>query len=91
MSTEAERIVARATRQAFAEGMAYFAKHFGHTAAATFCGVVVGLCIAWVLWLFWFAAVETWTILVSPLVIAGAEFVFFAALMWAWRLIKGKG
>ena len=89
MATAAELIVAQATRHANAEGRKEFARHFGHVLAALILGFLQGLFVAWVLWLFWFAAVETWTVLVSPLFIAGAELVFIAAAAWAWRLIRG--
>ena len=87
--TAAERIVAAEVRRAHAEGIAYFAKHFGNITAALTLGFLQGLFAAWVLWLFWFAAVETWTVLVSPLFIAGAEFVAILAVAWAWRLLRG--
>lgn len=81
-------------RDAYAAGVRDFGRHFGHVLAALTLGFIQGLFAAWVLWLFWFAAVETWTVLVSPLFIAGAEFAAICALRWTWRLLtrpKGPG
>jgi len=75
-------------REAWASGVRDFGRHFGHVAAALALGFVQGLFCAWVLWLFWLAAVETWTVLVSPAFIAGAELVAICALRWAWRLLR---
>lgn len=79
-------------REAYAAGVRDFARHFGHVAAALTLGFLQGLLAAWVLWLFWFAAVETWTVLVSPAFIAGAELAAICALAWTWRLLtRPKG
>ena len=86
--TAAERIVAAEVRRAYAEGIAYFAKHFGHVVAAWIIGLTHGLFVAWVLWLFWFAAVGTWTTLVSPIVIAATEGVALVGILWIRRLLK---
>jgi hypothetical protein len=75
-------------RDAYAAGARDFGRHFGHVAAALVLGFLQGLFCAWVLWLFWFAAVETWTVLVSPAFIAGAELTAFAAIAWTWRLLR---
>lgn len=91
MATAAEEIQARNIAEANAEGRREFARHFGHVLAALVLGFVQGLFAAWVLWLFWLAAVEHWTVLVSPLFIAGAEFAAICAVMWAWRLLTRKG
>ena len=88
--TAAERIVAAEVRRAHAEGIAYFAKHFGHVVAAWIIGLTHGLFVAWVLWLFWFAAVETWTILVSPIVIAVTEAAALAGILWIRRLLRPR-
>ena len=77
-------------REAYAAGVRDFGRHFGHVAAALALGFVQGLFVAWVLWLFWFAAVETWTVLVSPAFIAGAELVAIFTLSWAWRLLRPR-
>jgi hypothetical protein len=88
----ADDITRMQRREAYAAGARDFARHFGHVAAALTLGFLQGLFAAWVLWLFWLAAVETWTVLVSPLFIAGAELVAFAALAWTWRLLtRPKG
>jgi small-conductance mechanosensitive channel len=78
-------------RDAYAAGARDFGRHFGHVLAALVLGFLQGLFAAWVLWLFWFAAVETWTVLVSPAFIAGAELVAICALSWAWRLLAQRG
>jgi hypothetical protein len=75
-------------REAYAAGLRDFGRHFGHVAAALVLGFVQGLFCAWVLWLFWLAAVETWTVLVSPAFIAAAELAAISALSWAWRLLR---
>jgi hypothetical protein len=75
-------------REAWASGARDFGRHFGHVAAALALGFLQGLFCAWVLWLFWLAAVETWTVLVSPAFIAGAELVALCAFIWAWRLLR---
>jgi hypothetical protein len=74
-------------RDAYAAGARDFGRHFGHVAAALTLGFIQGLFCAWVLWLFWLAAAETWTVLVSPAFIAGAELVAIGALVWGWRLL----
>ncbi len=88
--TAAEEIERLANRTAFAEGVRYFAVAFGRTLAALLVGVMFGLFAAWALWLFWFAAAASWTVLVSPAFIAGAELVAFLGVAAAWRLV-GKG
>lgn len=85
---EAEHIHRLQCREAWAEGVRDFGRHFGHVAAALALGFLQGLFVAWVLWLFWFAAVETWTVLVSPLFIGAAELVGLAALRAAWALVR---
>ena len=75
-------------RDAYAAGARDFGRHFGRVLAALVLGFLQGLFAAWVLWLFWFAAVETWTVLVSPAFIAGAELVAICALTWIWRLVR---
>ncbi len=84
----ADDILRLQRREAYAAGVRDFGRHFGHVAAALLLGFVQGLFCAWVLWLFWFAAVGTWTVLVSPAFIAGAELAAICALSWAWRLLR---
>lgn len=84
----AEDILKIQRREAYAEGARDFARHFGHVLAALILGFVQGLIAAWFLWLFWLGAVETWTVLVSPLFIAGAEGAGIVALIWTWRLLR---
>lgn len=85
---EAEHIHKLQCREAWAEGVRDFGRHFGHVAAALALGFLQGLFVAWVLWLFWFAAVETWTVLVSPAFMAGAELAAICGLTWVWRLLR---
>jgi hypothetical protein len=87
----AEHLLRIQAREAYAAGFRAFGRHFGHVAAALLLGFIQGLFAAWVLWLFWLAAAETWTVLVSPAFIAGAELVGLVALRWAWRLLRGPG
>ena len=84
----AERIVAASTRQAYAEGARDFARQFGNTLAALIVGIALGLFAAWIVWLFWLGAVETWTVLVSPLFIAAAELIAIAGLLAIRKLFK---
>ena len=86
--TGAERIVAAEIRKARAEGFRAFGRHFGNVAAALIIGVALGLFAAWVIWVFWFAAVETWTFLASPIFIAVAELVAIGSILWARKLFR---
>jgi hypothetical protein len=75
-------------REEYARGVRDFARHFGRVAAALIIGFLQGLFVAWLAWLFWFAAVETWTVLTSPAFIAGAELVGLIGVVSLWRLFR---
>jgi hypothetical protein len=75
-------------REEYARGVRDFARHFGRVAAALIIGFIQGLFVAWLAWLFWFAAVETWTVLTSPAFIAGAELMAFIGIISIWKIFR---
>lgn len=90
MATAADKIQAQVTRQAYADGVKDFAKHFGHVAAALVVGAVLGLFIAFVAWLFYFASTSNWAVLVSPAFQFGAAFVAFSGIGFILRLVRRR-
>jgi uncharacterized membrane protein YozB (DUF420 family) len=90
MATEAEKIQRRNIAEAYANGVADFAKHFGNVAAALVLGIILGLFLAWVAWLFWLGAIEHWTVLVSPTFIAAFELAAIFTILGAWRLLRRR-
>ena len=84
----AEELLKMQAREAYAAGVKAFGRHFGNVLAALVVGIALGLFAAWVLWLFWFAAVETWTVLVSPAFIAAAELVAITGLLAIRKLFR---
>ena len=87
----ADEILKMQAREAYAAGVKAFGRHFGNVLAALIVGVALGLFAAWAAWLFYFAAVETWTVLVSPLFMAAAEGLALIGLWVIWRLLRPRG
>lgn len=85
-----EQIQRDLKREAYANGVADFAKHFGHVTGALAVGVVLGLFTAFIAWLFYFASTSNWAVLVSPAFQFGAAFVAFSGIGFVWRLLRRR-